>query len=198
MIVLYEYITGRLVKVKNEYVVIDNGGIGYKIFTSRNSIVNYQVGDTVTMYLDLNLREDGIYLYGFTSEEELNMFNMLRLVSKIGPKVALSILSTLTYKEIITAIYNSDADSLLKVSGIGKKTANRIILELKDRIKEEDIIAEKGTNIGSNNVEVAIEGMMSLGYTKREVLNAIKNLDLKGMDAEQIIREALKRLSNIM
>lgn len=197
MIVLYDYITGRLVKVKNDYVVIDNGGIGYRIFTSRNSIVNFQIGDTVTMYLDLNLREDGIYLYGFTSEEELNMFNMLRLVSKIGPKVALSILSTLTYNEIKTAIFNGDADSLLKVSGIGKKTANRIILELKDRIKEEDIIVEPDSNIGGNNVEVAIEGMMSLGYTKREVLNVIKNMDLNKMDAEQIIREALKRLSNI-
>lgn len=193
--VLYEYITGRLVKIKDDYVVIDNSGIGYRIFTSRYSINNVKVGDTITMYLDLNLREDGIYLYGFTSEEELDMFNMLRLVSKIGPKVALSILSTLTPNEVKSAIYNNDTDSLIKVSGIGKKTANRIILELKDRIKGEDIIDETGTRLNEDHLQVAIEGMMSLGYTKGEVLKVIRDLDVSQMDAEQIIREALKRLS---
>lgn len=192
---LYEYITGKLVGVKDDYIVLDNGGIGYRIYTSRNSIMNIDIGDTITMYLDLNLREDGIYLYGFTSEEELNMFNMLRLVSKIGPKVALSILSALTHNEIKSAIYNNDADSLLKVSGIGKKTANRIILELKDRIKGEDIIEETVSNIGGDDVEAAMEGLISLGYTKGEILKALGNLDLSQMNAEQIIREALKRLS---
>lgn len=192
---MYEYITGRLVKIKDDYVVIDNSGIGYRIFTSRYSINNVKVGDTTTMYLDLNLREDGIYLYGFTSEEELDMFNMLRLVSKIGPKVALSILSTLTPNEVKSAIYNNDTDSLIKVSGIGKKTANRIILELKDRIKGEDIIDETGTRLNEDHLQVAIEGMMSLGYTKGEVLKVIRDLDVSQMDAEQIIREALKRLS---
>jgi len=162
---LYEYITGKLVGIKDDYVVLENGGIGYRIYTSRNSIMNVDVGDIVTMYLDLNVREDGIYLYGFTSEDELDMFNMLRLVSKIGPKVALSILSALTYNEIKNAIYNNDADIFLKASGIGKKTANRIILELKDRIKGEDIIEEKGLSTAGDDVEAAIEGLMSLGYT---------------------------------
>ncbi|HHV46040.1 MAG TPA: Holliday junction branch migration protein RuvA [Tissierellia bacterium] len=192
---MYEYITGKLVGIKDDYVVLENGGIGYRIYTSRNSIMNVDVGDIVTMYLDLNVREDGIYLYGFTSEDELDMFNMLRLVSKIGPKVALSILSALTYNEIKNAIYNNDADIFLKASGIGKKTANRIILELKDRIKGEDIIEEKGLSTAGDDVEAAIEGLMSLGYTKGEVLKALGNLDLSQMKAEHIIKEALKRLS---
>lgn len=195
MIVLYEYITGKIVKIKEDYVVIDNGGIGYKIFTSRHTMNNIDIGHTSTMYLDLNLRDDGIYLYGFASEEELNMFNMLRLVSKIGPKVALSILSTLTPNDIKSAIYNNDAESLVKVPGIGKKTANRIILELKDRIKDEDIIDETGKILKEDHLQVAIEGMITLGYTKGEVMKAIGNLDISQMDTEQIIREALRRLS---
>ncbi len=193
--VLYEYITGKIVKIEDEYVVIDNGGIGYRIFTSRYSINNLKIEDITTMYLDLNLREDGIYLYGFTSEDELNLFNLLRLVSKIGPKVALSILSSLKPNEVKSAIYNNDIESLTKVPGIGKKTANRIILELKDRIKGEDIIEEVGTRLDEDHLQVAIEGMMSLGYTKGEVLKVVRDLDISQMDTEQIIREALKRLS---
>jgi len=193
---LYEYIKGRVVKIKDDYVIIDNGGIGYRVFTSRYSINNMDIGDTLTMYLDLNLREDGIYLYGFTSEEELKIFNMLRLVSKIGPKVALNILSTLTPNEIKSAIYNNDIDSFVKVPGIGKKTANRIVLELKDRIKGEDIISGiVAQDKDEDNLQIAIEGMMSLGYTKGEVLKVVKDLDISQMDAEQIIREALKRFS---
>lgn len=196
MINLYEYIKGRVVKIKDDYVIIDNGGIGYRVFTSRYSINNMDIGDTLTMYLDLNLREDGIYLYGFTSEEELKIFNMLRLVSKIGPKVALNILSTLTPNEIKSAIYNNDIDSFVKVPGIGKKTANRIVLELKDRIKGEDIISGiVAQDKDEDNLQIAIEGMMSLGYTKGEVLKVVKDLDISQMDAEQIIREALKRFS---
>lgn len=193
---MYEYIKGRVVKIKDDYVIIDNGGIGYRVFTSRYSINNMDIGDTLTMYLDLNLREDGIYLYGFTSEEELKIFNMLRLVSKIGPKVALNILSTLTPNEIKSAIYNNDIDSFVKVPGIGKKTANRIVLELKDRIKGEDIISGiVAQDKDEDNLQIAIEGMMSLGYTKGEVLKVVKDLDISQMDAEQIIREALKRFS---
>lgn len=192
---MYEYITGKIVKIEDEYVVIDNGGIGYRIFTSRYSINNLKIEDITTMYLDLNLREDGIYLYGFTSEDELNLFNLLRLVSKIGPKVALSILSSLKPNEVKSAIYNNDIESLTKVPGIGKKTANRIILELKDRIKGEDIIEEVGTRLDEDHLQVAIEGMMSLGYTKGEVLKVVRDLDISQMDTEQIIREALKRLS---
>lgn len=196
MIDLYEYIKGRVVKIKDDYVIIDNGGIGYRVFTSRYSINNMDIGDTLTMYLDLNLREDGIYLYGFTSEEELKIFNMLRLVSKIGPKVALNILSTLTPNEIKSAIYNNDIDSFVKVPGIGKKTANRIVLELKDRIKGEDIISGiVAQDKDEDNLQIAIEGMMSLGYTKGEVLKVVKDLDISQMDAEQIMREALKRFS---
>lgn len=196
MISLYEYIKGKIVKIKDDYVVIDNGGIGYRVFTSKYSINKMDIGNTLTMYLDLNIREDGIFLYGFTSEEELNMFNMLRLVSKIGPKVALNILSTLTPSELKSAIYNNNTDALVKVSGIGKKTANRIILELKDRIRGEEIIDDIiDESKSEDHLQIAIEGMMSLGYTKGEILNVIKGMDVSQMDAEDIIREALKRFS---
>lgn len=192
---MFEYITGKLVSIKDDYIVLENGGIGYKIFTSSNSLANLEIDKIVTMYIHFNLREDGVFLYGFVAEDELYMFNMLRLVSKIGPKVALSVLSTLTVNQIKSAILNSDDATLCNVPGIGKKTASRVILELKDRLKDEIIVDDKKPLDESNDLEIALQGMVSLGYTRGEVLKAIKNLDVNQMNTEEIIREALKRLS---
>ena len=93
---MYEYIRGKVVGIKDGYIVLDNNGIGYKIFTSQNSLLKLELNEIRTMYIYFNLREDGVFLYGFISEEELEMFNLLLLVSKIGPKIALGTLSTLT------------------------------------------------------------------------------------------------------
>jgi len=192
---LYEYIKGNLVDIREDYVILENGGIGYRIYTSKNSIMDVNPNEIVTMYTYFAVREDGIYLYGFTSEDELTMFNKLILVSKIGPKVALSILSTLTPGQIIKAIRNNESDVFLNVSGIGEKTAKRIILELKDRIPDNIAVEETNTIEKNDHVQLAIDGIMSLGYSKGEVYTIIKQLDPSHMDAEQIIREVLKRLS---
>ncbi|MDR7856437.1 Holliday junction branch migration protein RuvA [Tissierella sp.] len=194
---MFEFIIGDIMTIRDDYIVLQNNGIGYKIFTSTNSIVKLELGmKGVLIYVNLNVREDGLFLYGFVSEEEIDMFKLLQLVSKVGPKVALGILSTLTPNQIKLAILTRDIDSLSKAPGIGKKTAERLILELKDRIDidvniEEDCIDD----INPNEYIEAINGLMSLGYTRIEVEKAIKNLDLSKLKIEDIIREALKKLS---
>lgn len=195
MIILYEYINGKVVGIKEDYIVLDNNGIGYRIYTSNNSLLNVENGKKTTMYIYFNLREDGVYLYGFTTEEELDMFNMLLLVSRIGPKVGLGILSTLTPNQIKLAILNKDYKVLCNAPGIGKKTAERIILELKDRIDHSDITDEAGVVKDTSEAQMAIHGLMSLGYTRGEIMRVIDKIDTSGKDTEDIIREVLKRLS---
>ncbi len=195
MIILYEYIKGKLVDIKEDYVILENGGIGYRIYTSRTSLMDLELYKMATMYTYLSVREDGLYLYGFSTEEELDMFNNLLLVSKIGPKVALSILSTLTPGQLVNAIHNNEVDVLCRAPGIGKKTANRIILELKDRLPENIVSEEVDVIKKKDHVQLAIDGIMTLGYSKGEVLQIIKQIDINTMDTEDIIREVLKRLS---
>lgn len=191
---MYEYIRGKVVGIKDGYIVLDNNGIGYKIFTSQNSLLKLELNEIRTMYIYFNLREDGVFLYGFISEEELEMFNLLLLVSKIGPKIALGTLSTLTPNQIRMAIINNDLDTLCNVPGIGAKTAGRMVLELKDRVGSE-IIVEDDIIVDTNDVNTAIHALMSLGYTRGEITQVIRKIDITNMDTEEIIRESLKRLS---
>ena len=195
MISLYEYIIGKVVGIKEDYIILDNNGIGYRIYTSKNSLLDIESGETITMYIYFNLREDGVYLYGFSTEEELYMFNMLLLVSRVGPKVGLGILSTLTSNQIKLAILNKDYEVLCNAPGIGKKTAERIILELKDRIESSDITDEVDFIEDNSEVQVAIHGLMSLGYTRGEIMKILDRIDISGLGTEDIIREVLKRLS---
>jgi Holliday junction DNA helicase RuvA len=192
---LYEYIKGKVVDIREDYVILENGGIGYRIYTSRTSLMDLELDKMATMYTYLSVREEGISLYGFSSEEELSMFCNLILVSKIGPKGALNILSTLTPQQIINAIHNNEVDLLCAAPGIGKKTANRIILELKDRIPKDLALERTKVQKEDDHVQLAIDGVMTLGYTRGEVYSIIKQLDINSMDTEQIIREVLKRLS---
>ncbi len=191
---MYEYIRGKVVGIKDGYIVLDNNGIGYKIFTSQNSLLKLELNEIRTMYIYFNLREDGVFLYGFISEEELEMFKLLLLVSKIGPKIALGTLSTLTPNQIRMAIINNDLDTLCNVPGIGAKTAGRMVLELKDRVGSE-IIVEDDIIVDTNDVNTAIHALMSLGYTRGEITQVIRKIDITNMDTEEIIRESLKRLS---
>lgn len=193
---MFEYIIGDIVSLGADYIVMQNNNIGYKIFTSSNTISNLDLEkkDQV-LYTQLQVREDGLFLFGFSTEEEMYMYKLLLLVSKIGPKIAIGILSTLSPNQIKLAIIKKDIDTLCKGPGVGKKTAERIILELKDRIDhnvtpEDDII-----NLTDNDYDEAVQALMSLGYTKFEVEKVVRKLDISGMDLEVIIREGLKKLS---
>lgn len=194
---MFEFIIGDVVSIKDDYIVLQNGGIGYKIFTSINSMVQLQLGmKNAMIFTYLNVREDGIFLYGFTSEEENNMFKLLQMVSKIGPKIALGILSKLTPNQIKLAIATKNLDTLCKAPGIGKKTAERLVLELKDRIDNDFEIEEDSMDeFNSNDFNEAIDGLMSLGYTRLEIEKIIRTIDISKMSVEDIIREVLRKLS---
>lgn len=193
---MFEYIIGKLVDEKEDYIVLENGGIGYKIYTPKNSLSNLDLSrDNTKIYTYFNVREDGVFLYGFSSYDELNMFKLLLLVSKIGPKIALGILSALSINDIKLAILNNRSDILCEAPGIGKKTASRIILELKDRIDQNIDVDNKFDIVEDNNIDEAINGLISLGYTRKETDNILSKIDLDGLKTEDIIKTALKKLS---
>lgn len=194
---MIDFIIGDIVNIQEDYVVIQNNGIGYKVFTSKNSIMNLELGKKEQMlYTQLHMREDGMFLYGFTREEEIQMFNMLLRVSKIGPKIGIGVLSALTPNQIKIAILNKDIKTLCLAPGIGKKTAERIILELKDKIDSNGLVEEETPiNIQVNESDEAIDALVSLGYSRFEVEKALNSINIDGLNIEGIIREGLKKLS---
>ena len=191
---MFEYIKGCVTFLGEDYLVLENKGIGYRIYTSKNSIAKVSnTKDEIKVFTYLNLSEDGIYLYGFYDYEELNMFKMLLLVSKIGPKMALGLLSSLTVNDIKSAIFNNNPDLLSRAPGIGKKTAGRIILELKDRI---DSISIDEVKIGgeNRNIDDAVSALLSLGYTRNEINNVFSQMELGNLKTEDIIKLSIKKL----
>ncbi len=197
---MFEYIIGSVAAIKEDYIVLQNNGIGYKIFTSGHSMLDLEVGMKDAMiYTYLNVSEAGVFLYGFVTEEEIEMYRMLLMVSKIGPKTAIGILSGLTPNDIKLAILRKDLDLLCKAPGVGKKTAERMVLELKDRINKDDLVLsdeEKTKSFKTDDYEKAVDGLMSLGYRKYEIEKVLRKLDLSNMKLEELIREGLKKLSN--
>lgn len=194
---MFEYIIGDVVDIREDYIVLQNNGIGYKIFTSIKSMMDLEKEKkSQTIYTQLHVRDDGLFLYGYTSREEMDIFNLLLKVSRVGPKIAMGILSTLTPNQIKIAILNRDIESLNKCPGIGKKTAERIIVELKDRVDSNIEIEDLDQiTIKENENQEAIEALISLGYKRYEVQKMINGLDDPNMKLEEIIREGLKKLS---
>lgn len=194
---MFDFIIGDIVSINDEYVVIQNNGIGYRVYTSTNTMMNLEVGKKAQLLnTEFIVREDGVYLYGFITKEELDMFNSLLRVSKIGAKTALGILSILSPKKIKKAIINNDLEILCQAPGIGKKTAERIVFELKDKIDISIDFEDIGQiELNTKSYDEALAGLMSLGYSRYEVDKAIHKLDFNNMDVEDIIREGLKNLS---
>lgn len=194
---MFEYIKGRVASIKDDYIVLEANSVGYKIFTSVGTISQVSLDEEILIYIYFNLRDDGVYLYGFYREEELDMFNLLILVSSVGPKTALGVLSTLTPGELKMAILNKDLKTLTKAPGIGKKTAERIVLELKDRVEKVEVSLSQEDRLGLiDKVDQAIEGLESLGYSSREVKEVLVNFDLDDMSEEDIIKLVLKNISH--
>lgn len=194
---MFYYISGTLMHKGDGFAVIDAGGVGYKLITSLYSLEKLKsIGDDAKMYTYMYLREDICDLYGFISEEELNMFLLLISVSGIGPKAAVSILSTMSPSEVALAIVTGDAKALSRAQGVGAKVSQRVVLELKDKIKNEDMIrgAEGETeNISFGSSNEAVEALCVLGYSASEAKQALSGIDMS-MDLELIIKEALKKL----
>lgn len=198
---MFAYINGKIADKSNNYVVIDAGGVGYKIFMSTKAIENLnEIGEIQKVYTYYYVREDNISLYGFLSNEELRMFELLLSVSGIGAKSALAILSEITPSSFALAVITNDDSKLVKIPGIGKKTAARMILELKDKLKTETAI-EKNEKIETaikedNKDSEAISALQVLGYTNKEIEKALEKIDMAGLGVEDIIRKALAILSN--
>jgi len=190
---MYEYIKGEIVSKKHDYVVVDNSGMGYKIFTSINTMSKLQTNEQALLHTYLHVREDIMVLYGFYSEEELFLFNMLISISGIGPKAALSILSVLSYQEVATAVVCEDAALLSKAPGIGKKTAMRIILELKDKLKGldvEDMEVKEQIEV-SDKYSEAVNALLVLGYNTKYAKEALNKIYNEKDSLQDIIKKAL-------
>lgn len=197
---MFAYIKGSLEQKSNNYVVIDVGGIGYKIFMATKAIETLgEIGKIVKVHTHYYVREDNISLYGFNTNEELRMFELLLQVSGIGAKSAIAMLSEISPSSFALAVISDDISQLVKIPGIGKKTAARIVLELKDKLKtEEAIIKTEEVKLSITNEEEtseAIAALQVLGYTKREIEKALENVDTKNLQLEEIIKQGLKNLA---
>ena len=198
---MFAYIKGSLeMKFKN-YIVIDVGGLGYKIFMPENNINSIgEIGEIIKVFTYYRVREDDISIFGFKTQEQLRMFELLLSVSGVGAKSALVMLSCIEPSEFAIAVISNNVKLLTQVPGIGPKSAQRIILELKDKLKaeqnEEQLEESKLKSAKVNeNVQEAISGLMVLGYTKKDIEKAFSHLTVETLSVEELIRKGLILLS---
>ena len=200
------YIKGSLEIKNNDYIVIDVGGLGYKINMSKKALENVgNIGDKVKVYTYYRVREDDISIFGFNTNEELRMFELLLSVSGVGAKVALTILSNIEITEFALAVITDDVNKIVKIPGIGKKSAQRIILELKDKLKAQELAEADGQEENkitkqeknSEAEEEAIAALQILGYGKKEIEKAFEKLANKNVSVEELIKKGLTILSQM-
>ena len=193
-------VNGTVEVIEPNLAVIDCGGVGYACRTTANTISQLKIGETAKLLTYLAIREDAAELFGFADTAELNCFKMLISVSGVGPKAALSILSGMTPQSFALCVASGDSKTLTNAPGIGKKTAERIVLELKDKVSKQDVAAGvKGSPIpivaaASNTVAEAVSALMVLGYTNTEATNALSGLD-PASPADELIKAGLKKLA---
>lgn len=199
---MYEYIKGTYIGINKDYLIVENNGFGYKVFTSGATMSAMpKIGEDVLLYLEQIVREDFIGLYGFESKEELQMFKMLIGINGVGAKAALSLLSISRINNLKYAIMMGDEKHLCRAPGIGKKTAGRIILELKDKLKPDELVEgiegqEGFENIDTsyvNTVSETLGALLALGYSEKEAETALTKVD-KTESLENMIKSCLKVL----
>ena len=208
---MFYYIEGKLAHLDYTFAVVDAHGVGYKLTITQSTYESmpphHSVSEapTVRLYTYMAVREDGIELFGFSSEAELEAFKLLITVSGVGPKAAIAILSVFTPDKLAITIMNEDTKAIAKANGIGAKTAARIILELKDKISKSfseapQIPTNAGKTVvsapvGSSKLSDAQSALMVLGYTKSEIVAALRGVEISNKETDDIIRLALKNLS---
>ncbi len=194
------YIKGKIEVKTKDYVISDVNGVGYKIFMSDKSINSIEKGNEVKIYTFMKVREDDISLYGFLNNEELITFEQLISVGGIGAKSAITVLSNISPSKFALSVITNDVNTLKKLPGIGAKTAQRIILELKDKMKTNDAIDSKSVENLSDNIEInnniqdAIEALCVLGYMRKDVENVLSKINTDNLSVEEIIKQGLKFL----
>ena len=195
------FVSGTLEMKLNGYIVIDVGGVGYKVFMSESAIDSFgSIGDKVKVYTHYHVREDEISLYGFLTMEELNMFELLISVSGVGAKSALSILANIEPSSFALAVISNDTSKLVKIPGVGAKTAARIVLELKDKLKNQDLVDTKKEKIKRNaeneeETNEAISALQVLGYNRKDIEKVFEKIELDELSLEEMIKLGLKYLS---
>ena len=195
------YLKGRALQITAETAIIEVGGIGYEAYCSGGAFRKIVVGETVELYTYLQVKEDGITLFAFGSMKEKELFLKLTSVSGVGPKLAISVLTGLSADDLVQAIFSADVKRLSAVKGLGKKTAEKIVLELHGKISAEEVMKASGDPLTSSSVqptqvsaqdEEAISALMGLGFTKNESVQAVKRAhDMGATSVEDIIRKAL-------
>ena len=199
---MFYYLDGTVTEILPGLAVIDCGGVGYACKTTTNTLAALKKGQRGKLYTHLNVGEGIFGLYGFAAQNELNSFRMLIGVSGVGPKAALAILSSATPEALAMAVVTEDAKALMAAPGIGKKIAQRIILELKDKMAREtagglDLSGGKGApaaQLFTSKATEAAQALAVLGYSSQEVQMALKGVDVENLPLEEIIRQSLKKM----
>lgn len=193
---MYAYISGEVVQKAANYAVIDVGGVGYQIFTDTFSLNTLKTGETGKLYTYLKVAEAEMTLYGFATAEQKSMFEKLITISGVGPKVAASVLCVMHVNDIAAAVISGDDKAFAAVPGIGKKTAQRLVLELKEKVDIEDA-AIGGVDMETFTQDAASEAVAALsglGYNRQEAVAAIAAVKNLGDSAEELVSLALKRM----
>ena len=197
---MFYYLSGTVTHIEPYLAVIDCGGVGYACRTTSYTLSALKKGDKGKLFTHLNVREDAMELYGFATQEELNLFQHLISVSGVGPKAALSVLSAATPQNLALSIVTGDEKALTAAPGIGKKIAQRIILELKDKLaKEQSSFSAQGggavpVSLPGDKGNEAAAALAVLGYGSQEISLALKGVDMDALPLEEIIRQALKKM----
>lgn len=189
-------VRGKLIHTENSAAVVECGGVGYLCQTTMNTLKTLKLNSEVTLYTYLNVREDAVDLFGFATQNELATFKKLISVSGVGPKAGLSVLSELTAEQVAMAIATDDIKTITRAQGIGKKIAQRIILELKDKLAKSEQTQSGNVQMpqtAGGNVAKAIEALGVLGYTPADVSPVLANFDA-GLPVEQLIAMTLKQM----
>ena len=198
------FVNGEIEEMYDDRVLVDCGFMGYNIFVCGNVLENCSVGDEIKLYTYLNVREDAMYLFGFLTKDELKVFKLLITVNGIGPKGALAILTIMTPNDLRYAVMTEDSKLISKAPGVGAKTAQKVILELKDKLDIEKYMLSSDENFEVHTtyssgkdeiVEEATEALVALGYTQREIVKVIKACDISECKTtEDIIKVVLKNI----
>lgn len=199
---MFYYVNGTVAEIEAGLAVIDCSGVGYACATTNYTLSQLKKGERAKLYTYLNVREDAMEMFGFASQSELRSFKMLIGVSGVGPKAALSILSSTTPQQLSMAVVMGDEKALTAAPGIGKKIAQRIILELKDKLAKEQSSFGPDTGgsvpvmvLPNDKAKEAGAALAVLGYSGSEVAAALKGIDMDALPLEEIIRQALKRMA---
>lgn len=197
---MFYYVNGTVAEIEAGLAVIDCSGVGYACATTNYTLSQLKKGERAKLYTYLNVREDAMEMFGFASQSELRSFKMLIGVSGVGPKAALSILSSTTPQQLSMAVVMGDEKALTAAPGIGKKIAQRIILELKDKLIKEQGGFETGSSAAvampaqNNKAGEAAAALAVLGYGSQEIAAALKGIDMDALPLEEIIRQSLKKM----